>query len=80
MINCIPMICSDMDFTSSKLLANLTPPPLPLPPAWICALITCHEVPVSAVSFWAAKTASSELLATIPFCTATPKLAKISLP
>ena len=42
-------------------LGQFDPSPLPRPRV-DCALITCQEVPVSAVSFPAADTASSELL------------------
>src|SRR5690348_17536288 len=61
--------------TSSKLLQNLTPPDLPRPPAWICAL-TIHCVPPSAL---AASTAASGELATLPGGTAMPYCANSSL-
>src|SRR5690348_16803296 len=61
--------------TSSKLRQNLTPPDLPRPPAWICAL-TIHWEPPSAL---AASTAASGELATLPGGTAMPYCANSSL-
>src|SRR5690348_16057727 len=61
--------------TSSRLLQNLTPPALPRPPAWICAL-TIHCEPPSAL---AASTAASGELATLPGGTAMPYCANSSL-
>ena len=43
----MPMIASLLARTSSMFLASFTPPPLPRPPAWICAFTTHHLVPVS---------------------------------
>jgi hypothetical protein len=53
-------------------LATLTPPPLPRPPAWICALTTTTSLPVSATSFLAAASASSTVDAGYPFGIGTP--------
>jgi hypothetical protein len=39
-ISCMPMIWFAYSLTCSIDLATLTPPPLPRPPAWICALTT----------------------------------------
>jgi hypothetical protein len=39
--------------------ATFTPPPLPRPPAWICALTTTTGLPVSTASLLAAASASS---------------------
>ena len=57
----MPMMSPDRSFTSSRLLASFTPPPLPRPPAWICAFTTHHLVPVSWASRLACSTASSAL-------------------
>src|SRR5438445_476369 len=51
----MPRICAAFFFTSSTDFATFTPPPLPRPPAWICALTTQTLPP----SFLAASTASS---------------------
>src|SRR5579859_200654 len=61
--------------TSSRLLQNLTPPALPRPPAWICAL-TIHCEPPRCL---AASTAASGELATLPGGTAMPYFANNSL-
>src|SRR6266567_2766966 len=62
--------------TSSIDLASLTPPPLPRPPAWICAFTT--QTPSSSAS--AALTASSTEKAGMPRGVGMPKRRKISLP
>ena len=62
--------------TSSSDFATLTPPPLPRPPAWICAFTTQTLPP----SCFAASTASSTLKQAKPRGVATPYLRKISLP
>src|ERR1700733_14229966 len=54
---------------------SLTPPALPRPPAWICAL-TAHSLPPSRV---ATDSASAAVYATPPGCTGTPYLASSSL-
>src|SRR5437867_5858179 len=51
----MPRICAAFFFTSSTDFATFTPPPLPRPPAWICALTTQTLPP----SFLAAPTALS---------------------
>ena len=58
--------------TSSIERASLTPPPLPRPPAWICALTTQTGPP----SFCAASTASCTVNAGMPRGTGTPKWRK----
>src|SRR4051812_46056193 len=62
--------------TSSIDFATFTPPPLPRPPAWICAFTTHTEPP----SFCAAATASSTDMAGSPRGVTTPYLRKICLP
>src|SRR5208282_2614784 len=62
---------------SSRVLATLTPPPLPRPPAWICALTTTPGAP-SANSLRATAAASSNVVAISPLGTATPYRARIS--
>src|SRR5688572_14234866 len=74
--SCIPRIFFERLLTSSMLFATLTPPPLPRPPAWICALTTQTLPP----SFFAASTASSTLKAGKPRGVGSPNLRKISLP
>jgi hypothetical protein len=58
----------------------LTPPPLPRPPAWICALTTTTGIPVSSMSFFAAFSASSTVMHGIPFGVGIPYFWKICLP
>ena len=53
-LSCMPRICPASAFTSSSVRASLTPPPLPRPPAWICAFTTQTAPP----SFCAASSAS----------------------
>src|ERR1044071_7115800 len=36
--SCIPKICFTAASASARVLHTFTPPPLPRPPAWICAL------------------------------------------
>src|SRR3982751_4403498 len=60
-------------------LTTLTPPPLPRPPAWICALTTTNSLSVSAISALAAASASSGLNAGRPLGTGTPSFLRISL-
>ena len=43
----LPRISVAYFFTSSMFLASLTPPALPRPPAWICALTTTAGEPIS---------------------------------
>ena len=62
-------------WTSSMVFATLTPPPLPRPPAWICAFTTTGSPSRCAIA-----TASSALKATSPRGTGTPYLARIAFP
>ena len=41
----MPKIARALSCASAKSLATLTPPPLPRPPAWICALTTTTSLP-----------------------------------
>src|SRR5258706_11920582 len=59
-------------------LAILTPPPLPRPPAWICAFTTTPLAPEPS-SDLAALSASSRVVTISPRGTATPYLARIVL-
>jgi len=72
----MPRICEAFSRTSAIDLATLTPPPLPRPPAWICAFTTHTEPPSSS----AARTASSTLNAGMPRGTGTPYSRRICLP
>src|SRR5687767_1705895 len=72
----MPRIFSASCFTSAGDLATLTPPPLPLPPAWICAFTTQTLPP----SFCAAATASSTQKHGTPFGVGTPNLRNNSFP
>src|SRR4026209_1211700 len=62
--------------TSAADHASRTPPPLPRPPAWICALTT-HTLPPSC---FAAATASSTEKQAMPLGVGTPNFLKISFP
>src|SRR6266851_2617182 len=72
----MPSIFEASSRTSSAERASFTPPPLPRPPAWICAFTTQILPP----SFFAASTASSTENAGKPRGVATPYLRKSSLP
>src|SRR4030095_13492781 len=72
----MPRISLARCFTSSIDLATLTPPPLPRPPAWICALTTQTGPPSDLAAF----AASSTVNAGMPRGTGIPYLRKISLP
>src|SRR5438874_5908428 len=74
--SCMPSIWPASSLTASTLLATLTPPPLPRPPAWICALTT-HTAPPNC---FAARAASSTVNAGMPRGVGIPYLRKISLP
>src|SRR5687767_14885990 len=74
--SCMPRICFAFSRTSSSDFATFTPPPLPRPPAWICALTT-HRVPPSC---FAASTASSTLKHGTQRVVAIPNLRNSSLP
>src|SRR5213594_242617 len=71
----MPRIFEACSRTCSTDLASLTPPPLPRPPAWICAFTT-HTLPPSSR---AAATASSTEKQGTPRGVATPYLRRISL-
>src|SRR5487761_789504 len=74
--SCMPRIWPESERTSSIERASLTPPPLPRPPAWICAFTTQTGPP----SCCAACTASSTENAGMPRGTGTPNLRNSSLP
>src|SRR3954467_10371748 len=59
-------------------LTTFTPPPLPRPPAWICALTTTNSLSVSAISAFAAPSASSMLNTGRPLGIGTPNFFRIS--
>jgi len=61
-------------------LRDLTPPPLPRPPAWICALTTTTSVFACSCTFGIAAIASSTDIAGMPIGTGTPYLANSCLP
>src|SRR5580765_5545839 len=71
----LPSIAAAAALTSSGVLQSLTPPALPRPPAWICALTT-HCSPPSAL---AASAAASGVAATFPAGTGMPYVANNSL-
>src|SRR5258706_8614135 len=71
----MPNIRSASFFTSSIERTTLTPPPLPRPPAWICAFTT-QTGPPSAL---AASTASLTVNAALPRGTGAPKPRMTSL-
>src|SRR5882672_6702202 len=70
----MPRIFPAQSRTSSMDFASFTPPPLPRPPAWICAFTT-HTLPPS---FLAALTASSTLKQGVPQGVGTPYFLRIS--
>src|SRR5207237_541952 len=72
----MPRIFFARSRTSSMDLATFTPPPLPRPPAWICAFTTQTLPP----SFCATDTASSTDIAGSPRGVTTPNLRKSCLP
>ena len=72
----MPIIDAAIVFASAGDLASFTPPPLPRPPAWICAFTTVTFVPSSV----AAASACSGVFATMPRGTGTPYFLKICLP
>src|ERR671925_31936 len=61
----------------SGLFASFTPPPLPRPPAWICAFTTATGL-LPLISSRAAATASSAEVTSFPRGTETPNLRRIS--
>src|SRR5205085_6912837 len=75
----IPRIFWAVSRAAAAPLTTLTPPPFPRPPAWICALTTTNSLSVSAISAFAAASASSMLNACCPFGIGTPNFLRISL-
>src|ERR1700675_487296 len=75
----MPSILSAMSPASLADLAIFTPPPLPRPPAWICALTTTPVAPALKNSF-AAESASSREVAIVPRGTVTPYFLRIPFP
>src|SRR6266705_860964 len=71
----MPRIFPAHSRTSLSYFATFTPPPLPRPPAWICAFTTQTLPPSSRVAF----TASSTEKQATPRGVATPYLRRISL-
>src|SRR5215467_12442078 len=68
----MPKICFTAASASARDFATLTPPPLPRPPAWICAFTTTTSVPACCWTFGIAAIASSTLIAGMPIGTGTP--------
>ena len=71
--SCMPRIFLASSTASSGLFASLTPPPLPRPPAWICALTTARPP-----NSFAIRPASSGRVRDRPRGVATPKPRRIS--
>ena len=65
--SCMPMISPAAFRASSGVAASLMPPPLPRPPAWICALTATGRPSSAAIA-----AASSAVAATRPPGTGTP--------
>src|SRR5215213_8775391 len=65
---------------SAVVLATLTPPPLPRPPAWICALTTTTSAPLFFFTSSTAALASATLIAGMDTGTGTPYFASSCLP
>ena len=76
----MPKICFTAASASALVLATLTPPPLPRPPAWICALTTTTSVPACCWTFGIAAIASSAVIAGMPIGTGTPYFRNSCLP
>src|SRR5712692_8576804 len=70
----MPSICLPMSRAASGVSASFTPPALPRPPTWTCALITTRP-PISR----AMASTSSSVSAALPFGTGSPYDAKTSL-
>ena len=68
----MPKIARIAFSASARLLATLTPPPLPRPPAWICALTTTTSTPAAFCTFGTAAIASSTDMAASPIGTGMP--------
>src|ERR1700744_2105586 len=76
----MPKIARTAASASARGFATLTPPHLPRPPAWICALTTTTSVPACCCTFGIAAMASSALVAAMPIGTGTPYCWNICLP
>jgi len=76
----MPKIFFTAASASSRVFATLTPPPLPRPPAWICAFTTTTSVPDCCWTFGIAASASSALSAGMPIGTGTPYFWNSCLP
>ncbi len=74
--SCMPRISPASFLTSGIERASLTPPPLPRPPAWICAFTTHTGPPSDSAAFTASSTENTGM----PRGTGMPYLRKISLP
>src|SRR6478609_7566065 len=80
-MSCMPRIFSATPRASfAPPFTTFTPPPLPRPPAWICALTTTTGAPVSVMILVAACSASSTVKQGMPFGTAMPYFANSCLP
>src|SRR5579872_132017 len=75
----MPSILPASSPASSTDLAIFTPPPLPRPPAWICALTTTPFAPELKSSL-APASASSREVAIVPRGTVTPYFLRIPFP
>src|SRR5262245_22879863 len=78
--SCMPKIFRAASLAASAPLATLTPPPLPRPPAWICAFTTTTGLPVFSITASMASSASRRENAGIPNGTCTPYFLKICFP
>src|SRR5687768_11749372 len=76
----IPKIFLIAASASALVFATFTPPPLPRPPAWICALTTTTSVPARFCTSGTAASASSTENAGTPIGTGTPYFLSSSLP
>ena len=74
----MPRIFCAVSRAAAAPLTTFTPPPLPRPPAWICALTTTNSLSVSAMSAFAAASASSMLNTGRPLGIGTPNFFRIS--
>ena len=76
----MPKIFFTAASASARFFATFTPPPLPRPPAWICALTTTTSVFASFMTSGIAAMASSAVMAAMPMGTGTPYFLNICLP
>jgi len=74
----MPIMLAAWLYTSSSDPAIFTPPPFPLPPACICALIAQVSVPVRALIFSAASLAAAGVSAIIHSGTGTLNFLRIA--